>query len=110
MSLLIDENLSPRLPRALRDIFPASLHVKDPGLEATDDDEIWAYAEQHGLTVVTKDLDYQQMSLERGQPPKVILIRRGNCPSTEVEALIRSYSDEIRRFLLDEETALLFLP
>ena len=42
MSLLIDENLSPRLPRALRDIFPASLHVKDPGLEATDDDEIWA--------------------------------------------------------------------
>ena len=109
MSLLIDENLSPQLPRVLQDIFPGSLHVKNVGLESTDDDEIWAYAQRHGLAVVTKDSDYQQLSQQRGQPPKVILIRRGNCPAPEIESLIRNHCDEIRSFLQDEETALLSL-
>ena len=69
MSLLIDENLSTRLPGSLQDVFPGSLHVREVGLESTDDDEIWAYAQAHGLSVVTKDKDYFQLSLERGHPP-----------------------------------------
>ena len=39
MSLLIDENLSTRLPRALQDIFPGSRHVGEVGLDSTEDDE-----------------------------------------------------------------------
>ncbi len=109
MSLLIDEDLSPRLPRALQDILPGSQHVKGAGLESTGDDEIWAYAQRHGLAVVTKDSDYQELSQQRGHPPKVLLIRRGNCPAAEVEALIRDRYDEIRGFLQDEITALLSL-
>ena len=109
MSLLVDENLSPRLPRTLQDIFPGSLHVKDMGLESTDDDIIWEYAKLNGLAVVTKDSDYQQMSAERGHPPKVVLVRTGNCAPSEVELLFRDRYDEIRGFLLDEETALLSL-
>ena len=109
MSLLIDENLSRRLPWDLLDIFTGSLHVRNVGLESTGDDEIWDYALTNGLAIVTKDSDYQQLSIERGHPPKVILIRRGNCPATEVEPLIRSNHNTIGRFLEDEETALLSL-
>ena len=88
MSLLIDENLSPRLSFLLQDIFPGSLHIETVGLQSTEDDDIWEYAQGRSLIVVTKDSDYGQLSLERGHPPKVILIRIGNCRVREVASLI----------------------
>ena len=109
MSLLVDENLSPSLPKALQDIFPGSLHVYDIDLAATDDDIIWSYALENGYAIATKDKDYYQFSVERGYPPKVLLIRTGNAPATVVEALIRNSFEEVSRFLLDEEAALLSL-
>ncbi len=37
MKLLFDQNLSPRLPRLLADLYPESVHVREVGLrEATD--------------------------------------------------------------------------
>ena len=109
MSLLIDENLSPRLARLLQDIFPGSLHIETAGLQSTEDDDIWECDLKRNLIVVTKDSDYRQLSLERGHPPKVILIRIGNCRVSEVESLIRNNPDVIRRFLQDDEQALLAL-
>lgn len=37
MKLLFDENLSPKLPSRLSDIFPNSLHVRDVDMKATTD-------------------------------------------------------------------------
>jgi len=37
MKLLFDENLSPKLPNRLSDLFPGSLHVRDVGMKATID-------------------------------------------------------------------------
>jgi hypothetical protein len=37
MKLLFDENLSPKLPNRLSDLFPNSLHVRDVGMKATVD-------------------------------------------------------------------------
>ena len=95
MNLLIDENLSPSLVRLLQDIFPGSLHIETAGLLSTEDDDIWDYAQRRNLIVMTKDADYRRLSLERGHPPKVILIRIGNCRVREVEALLRNHYDEI---------------
>ncbi|HKQ73459.1 MAG TPA: DUF5615 family PIN-like protein [Blastocatellia bacterium] len=37
MKLLFDQNLSPRLPRLLADIFPDSAHIRELGMrDATD--------------------------------------------------------------------------
>ncbi len=37
MKLLFDQNLSPRLPRLLSDLYPDSIHVREVGLkDATD--------------------------------------------------------------------------
>ena len=77
MRLLLDQNLSPSLKSALDDIYPDTLHVKDVGLEAADDVEVWSYARMHELAIVSKDSDFRQLSFTFGHPPKVVWIRRG---------------------------------
>lgn len=47
MKLLLDENLSFRLVRALQPYFPESKHVKELGLSGADDLTIWEYARAH---------------------------------------------------------------
>jgi hypothetical protein len=37
MKLLFDQNLSPRLPRLLADIYAESIHVREVGLRDADD-------------------------------------------------------------------------
>jgi len=34
MKLLFDQNLSPRLPSLLADLYPDSAHVRDSGMES----------------------------------------------------------------------------
>jgi len=41
MKLLFDQNLSPRLPRILADIYPDSLHVREIGMREATDTAIW---------------------------------------------------------------------
>ena len=90
MKFLFDENLSTRLVGGLSDVFPGSVHVRDVGLSGASDEAVWAYAMEHGLTIVSKDSDFHQVSFLRGPPPKVIWIRRGNCTTAAIEALLRS--------------------
>jgi predicted nuclease of predicted toxin-antitoxin system len=89
MKLLFDENLSPKLPRLLADRFPGAIHVRDCGLRGAPDEQIWAYARDHGYTIVTKDSDFHQRSLLWGSPPKVVWLGLGNCSrATLVDLLI----------------------
>ena len=75
MKLLFDQNVSPRLVADLSDMYPGSVHVRDVGLARANDAAIWSYARDHGLTIVSKDSDFHQVSFLRGPPPKVIWIR-----------------------------------
>ena len=109
MKLLFDENISPRLVAGLSDVFPGSVHVRDVGLARATDAAIWGYARDHGLTIVSKDSDFHQVSFVRGPPPKVIWVRRGNCTTTEIEALLRSNRTEILAFAAEAEAAFLAL-
>lgn len=58
---------------------------------------------------MTKDRDYRKLSLERGHPPKVILIRIGNCRVAEVDSLLRDHYDEIMAFLHDPDRSIIEL-
>jgi predicted nuclease of predicted toxin-antitoxin system len=98
LKLLFDANLSFRLPRALAGWFPESVHVRDVGLAAADDDAIRRYAAENGLAIVTKDADFAERCLVKGAPPKVVWIRRGNCPTATVESLLRVHREEIDAF------------
>ncbi len=109
MKFLFDQNVSPRLVAGLSDMYPGSVHVRDIGLARANDAAIWGYARDHGLTIVSKDSDFHQVSFLRGPPPKVIWIRRGNCTTTDIKALLRSSRTEILAFGADAEAAFLAL-
>ncbi len=109
MKLLFDENLSPNLVRALLDIYPGSVHVRDVGLQSANDNAVWDYAADHGLTIVSKDEDFHQRSLLAGPPPKVVWIRRGNCSTSDIEAVLRVHHADLLDFERDEQGAFLAL-
>lgn len=110
MKLLFDQNLSPRLPRLLADIYAESVHVREVDLRDADDLAIWEYAKVEGYAIVSKDSDFQQRSLLHGSPPKFIWLRVGNCTVKRIESLLRSYSAAIHTFGLDDSKSHLMLP
>ncbi len=110
MKLLFDQNLSPRLPHTLADIYAGSVHVRTVGLRDADDSVIWEYAKQHGFAIVSKDSDFQQRSLLYGHPPKFIWLRVGNCPVSTIEDLLRRHSVAAHTFNLDAAKSHLMLP
>ena len=110
MRLLFDQNLSPRLPRLLHDIFPDSIHVREVALHEPDDSLVWDYAKENGYLIVSKDTDFQQRSLLLGAPPKFIWLRLGNCSVAESAALLRRHSVSIHTFDADETQSHLMLP
>lgn len=109
MKLLFDQNLSPRLVRLLNDLFPESDHVFPLGLDKSDDVEVWGYAKENNFYLVTKDADFGDLSVLRGFPPKVIWIRRGNCKTSDIEAILRNNFDAIEELEKDEQIGLITL-
>jgi predicted nuclease of predicted toxin-antitoxin system len=110
MKLLFDENLSPKLPLRLTDLFPNSLHVRDVDMKSTIDPIVWDYAKSNDLMIVSKDADMHDLSLVFGNPPKVIWIQLGNCSTVQVENLLRREFDAITLFYQDKYLSLLALP
>ncbi|MEO8588356.1 MAG: DUF5615 family PIN-like protein [Flavobacteriales bacterium] len=109
MKFLVDHNLSPKLVHHLKDRFPGSVHTLELGFERTPDHDLWRYASEHGFNILTKVTDFEQLSMLRGTPPKVVWLRIGNAPTRIVLSLLdRHYADNIA-FLQDEERSLLAL-
>ena len=101
MRLLFNNNLSHGLASILAEAYPrfASHQGHGPGAADTD---VWDYARDHGLVIVTKDRDYRDMSRTRGHPPKVILITLRNCSTAAVAALLRRHLTDLRSFELNK--------
>ena len=85
----------------LADVFPSSAHVQTQGLDTADDMQIWEHAAKEDFAIVSKDVDYNHLSVLRGSPPKVIWLLLGNCTTEQVEAAIRAKSEEIVAFEKD---------
>jgi predicted nuclease of predicted toxin-antitoxin system len=95
VKLLFDHQLSPRLVKSLADIYPDSNHVYPLGLDQADDKIIWQHARDEGFLIVTKDADFSDLCTLLGFPPKVIWIRRGNCKTSAIEAILRRHYADI---------------
>ncbi len=109
MSLLFDENLSPRLIRLLESAYPQSEHVELAGLRGQSDLELWEHAARRGATLVSKDNDFRQLSFLRGHPPKVIWLDVGNAGTDAIAGLLEAHREGVRAFLSDPEASLLVL-
>lgn len=78
MKLLLDENLSRRLVPFLQHDYPGSTQVVLLGLESASDTEVWQRAKDDGYVIVTRDADFQELSLVWGQPPQIIRLKTPN--------------------------------
>ena len=107
MSLLLDENLSPRLLQRLSSLFPGMMRVRDVGLKQAPDEAIWGWAGRNGYTVVTTDADFALLSRRLGWPPKVIHLEECDFPLRIIEELLRRNSVRILEFEKDSNTGLL---
>ena len=79
------------------------------GLAGARDDAIWARSANEGFVLVTKDEDFQRLSVLRGPPPKVIRIRLGNCATADVARLLPLRAEQVRAFVEHPEAAFLAL-
>ncbi len=109
MKLLFDQNLSYKLCQQLADLFPGSTQVRLQQLDQADDLKVWSYAKMNGFLVVTQDSDYADMAVLFGPPPKVIWLRGGNRPTSEIEALLRQHAGEINALAQDNQASCLEL-
>ena len=76
MKLLLDANLSWWLIKLLFPHFEEVDHVDRCGLPvpATDTD-IWDWAKSDHAIIVTNDEDYYYFSIQKGFPPKLVLLK-----------------------------------
>ena len=109
MKLLFDQNLSPRLVNRLSDLYPASSHVSNLGLSEALDRAIWDYAQKEDYLIVTKDVDFSEISMLLGYPPKILWIRRGNCSTRDIEDILRTNFEMIKAFVNDNKVGILEL-
>lgn len=94
MKLLLDNNLSHRLCEPLSE-FIETIHVKDLGFQKASDQEIWEYAKQNNLVIVTKDEDFNFLVKLYGSPPFVVWIKTGNKSTTQIRTILKKNIEEI---------------
>ena len=63
MKLLFDQNISQKLVRELKDVYPRLNHVYLLDMHTATDEEVWNYARIKNFIIVTHDSDFYERSL-----------------------------------------------
>lgn len=71
---LVDANLPSKIRVWQTDEFEFVNEINDEW----SDTEIWEYAKEHNLTIISKDSDFSHRIIVSNPPPKIIHIKIGN--------------------------------
>ena len=88
MILWLDAHISPKLVPWIHDTFGMDvLHVRDLGLRAAEDPDIFYKAREADAIVITKDRDFVELLGRLGPPPKIIWITCGNTSNARLRTI-----------------------
>jgi len=108
MRLLLDANLSWRLVSLLKGNFEEITHIIYTGFkEDASDTSIWNFARQNGYSIITNDEDYYRLALDKGFPPKIVLLKTGNQSTRYIAGILAKHKTEISEFIQHEEYGVL---
>lgn len=103
MKLLLDQNISRRLLADLMETFPGSSHVQLLGMESASDLDLWRFAAEHEFAIVTKDVDFLELQLVRGYPPKIVWLNCGNVSNAQLRTRLIASLAAIQAALADDD-------
>jgi len=99
ISFLVDVNLPYRFKLWHNEQFQ---HVREIDDEWSDS-QIWQYAKEKDLTIVTKDTDFSNRIITSKPPPKVIHLKVGNMKLAELRQFLLANWEEIIRMSADHK-------
>ncbi len=73
------------------------------GLESASDMDLWEFALGHEYVIVTKDVDFLELHMMSGYPPKILWLNCGNCSNAEIRTRLLADTKSIFTALSDDE-------
>lgn len=92
---IVDANLPFRISMWQNDLFEHVLNINP----LWKDEEIWEYARDNNLIIITKDKDFRLKQIMFGSPPKIIHIKFGNLKFNDFEKVIILCWNDIEKLI-----------
>ena len=103
--LLLDQGIPAEAALLFRESGCDCQHIPELGMHKAEDEEILAFAQDHGCVVVTLDADFHALVAVRGlSSPSVVRLRREGC---RAEAVFEILGPVLRRNQADLENGAL---